>query len=232
MNDQQRRRYERGARVRDFAETVKSSFPAGSKGAESAARVKELVERVTALDASRATNTRAAREGTSGKGEAREALRALLSQISRTARAISLDDPALKDRFPLPGGNPNAQALVSTARSFLAEATPLKTQFVEYGMSDDFPEALAAKIDDFESHATRQHTGVSARAADAAAIDAALDDLDDEITRFDTIARNRLDGNVAALAGLQSARRVERAPRVRAGRETPTNNPPPDKPAA
>ena len=99
-------------------------------------------------------------------------------------------------------------------------------------MSDDFLEALAAKIADFESHATRQNTGVSARVADTAAIDAALDDLDDEITRFDTIARNRLDGNVAALASLQSARRVERAPRVRAGRETPTDNPPSDKPAA
>ena len=226
MNDRQRRRYERGARVRDFAETVKSAFPAGSKGAESAARVKELVEQVAALDASRATNTRAAREGTSGKGEAREALRALLSQISRTARAISLDDPAFKERFRLPGGNPNAQALVSASRSFLAEATPLKTQFVEYGMGDDFLEALAAKIADFESHATRQHTGVSARVADAAAIDAALDELDEEITRFDTIARNRLEGNVAALAGLQSARRVERPARAREGGATPANSPP------
>lgn len=226
MNDSQRRRYERGARVRDFAETVKSSFPAGSKGAQSAARVRELVERVAALDASRATNTRAAREGTSGKGEAREALRALLSQISRTARAVSLDDPALKEKFRLPGGNPNTQALVSASRSFLAEATPLKAQFVGYGMGDDFLEALAAKIADFEGHATRQHTGASARVADAAAIDAALDDLDDEIARFDTISRNTLADNAAALAALQSARRVERAARVREGGKKSADNPP------
>ena len=228
MNDEQRRRFERGARMRDFAETVKSSFPAGSRGARSAAHIAELVERVASLDAARATNIRAAREGTSGKNETRERLREWLSQISRTARAISLDDDALKNRFRLPGGNPNAQTLVSAARSFLAEAAPLKTQFVEYGMPSDFVEALTALIADFEGHATRQHTGVSARAATGAAIDAALDELDDEVARFDVIARNRFAKDPGSLAALQSARRFERAPRRRGAPAAPSTNPPGD----
>jgi hypothetical protein len=226
MNDNQRRRFERGVRVRDYAETVMEAFPAGNKGALSVALIKELVGRLSALDASRATHTRVAREGTSGKGEARKALRTLLNQISRTARAISMDDPAFRDRLRLPAGNLNAQTLLSVSRSFLAEVTPLRALFMEYGMSDDFLETLSAKIADFESHDARQHTGSSARVATSAAIDATLDALDEEIARFDTIARNRFAGDAATLAALRSARRVEQAPRAREVEETPANNPP------
>lgn len=220
MNSRQRRRHERGARVRDFAETVKSSFPAGSKGAASAARVAELVGRVAELDASRTGNVRAAHEGASGKSEANAALRALLSQISRTARAISIEDSTLKDKFQLPGDTPNMQLVVSTARSFLAEAGPLKARFVEYGMGSDFLERLGALIADFESHAARRNTGASQRASDGAAIDSTLDELDEEITRFDAIAQNTFATDPAALAALRAARRLERAPR-RAGATTP-----------
>lgn len=226
MNDNQRRRYERGVRVRDFAQTVKRSFPADSKGAQSIALVEELVGRLAALDASRATHTRVAREGTSGKGEARKALRALLNQISRTARAISMDDPAFRDRFRLPAGSLNAQTLLSVSRSFLAEVTPLRALFTEYGMSDDFLETLAAKIADFERHDARQHMGSSARVAEGTAIDAALDALDEEIARFDIITRNRFAGDAATLAALRSARRVEQAPRAREVAETPATNAP------
>lgn len=228
MNDRQTRRYERGVRAADFAESVKTSFPAGSKGADSIARIKELVKRVAALDASRDTSARTARAGTAGKVEAREALRALLSQISRTARAIALEDPALKERFRLYDGNPNAQALLATARSFLAEAAPLKERFVEYGMGADFLEVLGAKIADFEAHATRQHAGTSQRAADRAALDDALEALDEEVARFDAIARNKFAADPGLLAAWAAAGRVERTPRRRAGGESP----PLDQPSA
>lgn len=213
MNDTQRRRHERGLRVRDFAETVKDSFPSNSKGAESIARVEQLVEQLTALDASHATNKRAAQAGTSGKKEAREELRRMLSRISKTGRAIGMDDTSLKNRFRLPDTNPNSQTLLGTARSILAEATPLKSRFVEYGHSADFLDTLGEKISRFESFATQQNTGASARKADSAAIDSALDSLDTEITRLDAIVRNKYADDPAQLAAWESARRVERAPR-------------------
>jgi hypothetical protein len=213
MNDRQRRRHERGLRVRDFAETVKDSFTAKSKGAESIARVRQLVENLSALDASHATNKRAAMAGTSGKNETREELRAMLSRISRTARAIGMDDPALRERFRLPATNPNSQALVGMARSFLAEATPLNARFVEYGLGSDFLDSLGGKIEAFESFASQQNTGASARKADSTAIDAALDELDAETARLDAILRNKFADDSARLAAWESARRLERAPR-------------------
>jgi len=223
MNDTQRRRHERGLRVRDFVETVKDSFTAGSKGAQSIAHVEQLVEQLTTLDASHATNRRAALAGTSGKSDTREELRAMLRRISKTARAIGMDDPALKDRFRLPDTNPNSQTLLGTARSILAEATPLKARFIEYGHTDDFLDTLGEKISAFESFATQQNTGVSARKADSAAIDSALDAVDEEIARLDAIIRNKFADDAARLAAWESARRVEHAPR----KNKTTGTPPP-----
>jgi hypothetical protein len=213
MNDRQRRHHARGARVRDFSETVKASFPAGSKGAESAARIKDLVDRVAEHDASRAINTRTAHEGAGGKSDALVALRTLLGQVSRTARAISLEDPALRDRFQVPNKNPNMQAVVTTARSFIVEAEPLKARFIEYGMAADFLTRLDALVTDFESHAERRNTGANQSAVDNAAINSALDELDAEVARYVAIVQNKFAADAATLAGLRTASRLERAPR-------------------
>jgi hypothetical protein len=213
MNDTQRRRHERGLRVRDFTQTVTGSFPAQSKGAQSIARIDHLVDQLSALDASHATNKRAAREGTSGKNDVRTQLHAMLKRISHTAHAAGMDDPALKNSFRLPDANPNSQTILGTARSFLAEAAPLKPRFVEYGLDSGFLDALSAKINAFESFASQQNTGASARKANSIAIDAALDSLDAEIARLDAIVGNKFADDPAQLAAWQSARRVERAPR-------------------
>jgi hypothetical protein len=221
MNDSQRRRHERGLRVRDFTETIKDSFTSKSKGAQSIAHVGQLVEQLIALDAAHATNKRAARAGTSGKNDTRDELRAMLRRISRTARAAGLDDPALKDRFRLPSSNPNTQTLIGTARSFLAEATPLKSRLADYGLASDFLDTLGAKIEAFETFASRQNTGASERKANSAAIDAALDDLDAEIARLDAIVTNQFAGDAARLAAWESARRVEHAPHRTKGAPPP-----------
>lgn len=217
MNDRQRRRQERAERVRDFAATLNTEFTDGSKGAQSVARMNELVERVTTLEASHATNAREARAGTTGKTEARDGLRKLLSRISETARVIATDDPSLKDKFRLPAGNPNSRSLLSTARSIQTEVVPHKARFVEYGLAADFLDKLGEKIDTFEQSANRQHTGTSARKGDSAAINAALDAVDEEIARLDAIIRNKFADDAARLAAWESARRIEHAPQKSKG---------------
>ena len=210
MDDKQRRRFARGEQVRDFTPSVADSFPKNSKGAASITRINQLVDQITQLDASRETNRRAAKAGTSGKKEAREALRAIISTTSRTARAIGMDDPEVRDKFRVPTGNTNDQTLISTARSFLTEATPRKAQFIAYGMKADFLDDFDAKIKAFESHAEQQHTSRGARAADRAAIKASLDELDAEIERFDVIMLNTFADDARTLTAWEMAHHTER----------------------
>ena len=221
MNDTQRRRYERAVRVSEFVEGLKGELPAAGKAAQSAASVKALVGRVAALDASQSANARRKQAGTEGKAAARQALRELLGRIGRTAGAIGRDDPALKGDFRLPATNPNEQTLLSTARSFRADAEPLKARFVEYGMATDFLDALDGRIAEFESFGERQRAGTSGRAGDRAATDSALEELDAEIARLDAYVCNAFAADPARLAGWRQASRLERAPRRAKGSAAP-----------
>lgn len=213
MNDTQRRRYERAVRVHEFVAGLQPPPPAGGKAAQSAARVGELVGRVSQLEASQSTNARAKLAGTEGKAQAREALRELIGRMGRTAGAIGNDDPALKGAFRLPATNPNEQTLLGTARSFRAAAEPLRARFLEYGMAADFLDALDARIREFETYGERQRAAKSGRTGDRVALESALDELDAEITRLDAYVRNAFAADAARLAAWEQASRLERAPR-------------------
>jgi len=221
MDDKQRRRLARGEQVRDFIPSVADSFPKNSKGTISSTRINQLVDQITQLDASRETNRRAAKAGTSGKKEAREALRVFISTITRTARAIGMDDPEVRDKFRVPTGNTNNQTLISTARSFFTEATPRKTQFIAYGMKADFLDDFDTKIKAFENHAEQQHTSRGARAADRAAIKVSLDELDAEIERFNVIMLNTFVGDAHTLAAWKTAYHTERDEQKRKNGKAP-----------
>jgi hypothetical protein len=226
MNDRNRKRLRRGQSARDLMSSLADSFAAGSKGAESVARIIELVESINALDASSATNARTLRAALDAQDGARKELRNLLRTISRTSRPVGIDDPALKDKFRMPTGSMSDQVLLSTARSFVLEATPIKDRFVAYGMSANFPDALAEKITALEGQASLHHTSKGARASDNAAATAALDELDREIERLDTIMRNTFAADPATLAAWDIARHLERIPKKRKDKGASGNTPP------
>jgi len=227
MNDRNRKRLRRGESVRDLTSNLTQAFPEGSKGAEIIAKINQLVERINAHDASSATNSRTLRAVVDAKDGARKELLNFLRTISRTARTVGMDDPAIKDKFRLPVGSMSDQLLLSTARSFVAEATPLKDRFVAYGMSADFPQALEQKIAAFEGHVSLHHTSKGARASDNASASAALDELDREIERLDTVMRNTFAADPATLAAWDMARHLERVPKKRKDKEGKGGTPPP-----
>src|SRR5256714_7281987 len=212
MNDRGRKRLRRGERVRDLATSLKAAFPEGSKAAASIAKIIQLIERIKAHDISSVTNAREIANVSGAKGDARKELRDILRVIARTARTVGMDDPELKGKFRMPKGSLSDQALLSTARSFVAEATPLKERFVAYGLSADFVNTYGQKIAAFEERSVRHNTSRSARASDNAGVAAALDELDAEVERLDTIMRNTFADDHETLAAWDLARRLERLP--------------------
>ena len=212
MNDRSRKRLRRGERVRDLIKSLTTVFLEGSKGAASITKIVQLIERAKALDTSFVTNAREFVNVSGAKGDARKELRDILRTIARTARTVGMDDPEVRGKFRIPKGSLSDQALLSTARSFVAEATPLKDSFVAYGLSADFADVFGQKIEAFEEHSVRHNTSKSARASDNAGVAAALDELDAEVERLDTIMRNTFADDPETLAAWDLARRVERLP--------------------
>jgi len=67
--------------------------------------------------------------------------------------------PSLEEKFRVPRNN-NDQELLNAARAFLADATPLKTQFIAHEMPADFLDDLQADIDAMQAAINSQSSGV------------------------------------------------------------------------
>lgn len=100
MNDKGRRIYERASQVSAFMTASAADFPDGSKGAELAARLKEELANVAALDVAKASGAGARQQATAGRRDLRESLRAQLAAVCDTAEVIGLEHPEARGKFP------------------------------------------------------------------------------------------------------------------------------------
>ena len=221
MNDRQRRRFERLARVSNFGASVSGDFPATGKGGQAHARLAAAVAAAGTHDTARATNQRERQQSTGARKDTRLTIQTSLAAISNTADTIALDHPEVKDSFRRPRTNINDQTLLSTARSFAAAALPLKARFIEYEMPTDFLEQLDKAISGFEQSVNRQTSGASAGLASNAALENTLKQGEQELEKFDTAVRNKFRDDPAKLAAWESARRLEKAPRSPRSKATP-----------
>lgn len=212
MNDEQRRRYDRLLRARDYGLSHAADFPAASKGGASIASLGQIINSINDLDASRSTARRYAKQGTDAKKLAVENLRNSLKAISRTAATMALDSPELKDKFRAPAAKLNRQDLIALARSFHTEATPIKAKFIEYEMDANFLVDLDNQIKAFDEADTQQNSHINRSSENRAALDNQLASGEAELSRLDTSVRNKFAADTAALAAWDSARRIERAP--------------------
>lgn len=225
MNDNEIRRRQTFVRVRDFGQAHADDFTTGSLGQQ---QFSALVTVITELDGHAASEASAfgdERRGTQTRSQAREALRDDLDAINRTARAMADDVPGIDNKFRLPRGNNDSQ-LINAARAFLADATPLKTQFIAHEMPADFLEDLQADITALEAAISDQSTGVGNHVAASAAIDAAIAKGMDIVRKLDAIVRNKYANNPAVLAEWTSASHTERAPRRAKPAPQPTQQQP------
>ena len=111
--------------------------------------------------------------------------------------------------------------------SLLAEATPIKSDFIRFGMPEDFLEDLAADIAAFEQAITQQSQGLEQQTSGTAAMDETIDRAMKALRQLDTIMRNVLRDDIGMLTAWMTASHVERVPRRRRSGQQP---PPPTQP--
>jgi len=225
MNDQEIRRLDTFKRVRNFGVTHDGLFPAGTLGRDLFDAIAGIVNDLEGHAATEASGRGSARQSTTGKGAARAALLEDLYIIRRTARSMAVVMPGLDDKFRIPR-NSSAQELLDTARAFLADAEPLKAEFLRREVQERVFQDLAANITAFETALSGQYTGKEESTTAAASIVAAFDRATDALRQLDPIVRNKLHHNTATLATWESAKRTERPPH----RSNPDTPAPPQTP--
>lgn len=211
-------------RVRVYGTAHAAQFPASTRGGELFTQLNTDISELQDHAATQSSSARESKEGTTLKAVALSELQDDLEAVNRTARAMALSMPGLDDKFRLPR-NTGTQNWLAAARSFAADADPLKAEFIRRGLPENFLDELEAGITAVEQIINRKGQATSESVAATAAIDETIERGMQTVRELDAIVRNVFRDNAAALAEWQSARHIERAPR-----HTPTQ-PPPAPPA-
>lgn len=212
MNDRENRKFQMFLRVQEFFMAHLSDFAAASLARLLFGKLSDIIAEIEGHSASEASGVGLARQGTTTRGQAIDALREDLDAISRTATTMANEVPGIEDKFRLPR-NRGVQHLLSAARAFLIDATPLKDDFIKRELPANFLEDLQANIDGLEAAISRQASGVGNHVAAGAAIDDAIDRGSELVRNLDAIVRNKYANNPAVLAEWTSASHTERNPR-------------------
>jgi hypothetical protein len=213
MKETERRAYDTFVRVDGFGAAYFASFPEGSRGHALFAELKAVVAEIGEHAQAQVSQRSAAAQGTAARDAARKALRASVEAVCRTAHGMAFSIPGLDKRFRLPRGN-NDQALLNTARSFLADAGAFKAEFIRNELPADFLDKLAAQIESFEQSVAVQHRSLGARVTITSAIKSAVAHGLAVQRQLDVVVRNKFDGDAGKLAAWASASHTERASRA------------------
>jgi hypothetical protein len=225
MNDRDNRKHQMFARVRDFGAEHTSDFAANSLGRQLFTTLTSIVTTLDGHAASQTSKGGASKQGTTSRGQARQALWEDLQPISRTARAMADEVVGLDDKFRLPPTG-NDALLLSTARAFAGDATPLSAQFIAHELPADFLEDLADDIAAMEAAISDQSSGLGQRVAAGAAIESTIDEGVATVRKLDAIVKNKYANNSAVLAQWTSTSHTERDPRRRQSPSAPTSGSP------
>lgn len=217
MNAKQRRHFERAQRVDLFMDAHAEDFPAGGKGGDAAARLKELLAGLTELDVARAAAASRWQQGSAGRRAAREGLRALLQAVLDTAHAITLDHPDLSGIFTFPNADRSDRTLVALARSTAGALAPLVNLFVGYNMPATIINDLRSKADSLEHYMALQTEGLGARANSNVSAAETLQLVNGQVERLDAAVRNKYRDDHPTLVAWDRARRIESAPQHKDG---------------
>jgi hypothetical protein len=213
MNGIETRKVEMLARVREFGANHSASFAPTSVTTTLLAQVGAAVDILAAHSAAQIGSQRSTRQATANRNLTRQALRDDLEAISLAARVIAKRMPSLDEKLRMPGSLRD-QALLGTARAFLADATPLEAEFVRHELPADFLAKLAADIAAFEQALSEQRRAREDHKTASTSIGETLDGAVEAVRELDALLRNKFRNDAVTLSAWTQASRI----RWRAGR--------------
>ena len=220
MRDVERRKLDKFERQQAFFENNAADFPAGTPGGDVAAINAAVVAEMKDLAGDQFSDGNAAAQAFDDKGALVGDMMKLLRNMNRAANAFEEEIPGTDQMFRLPR-NRSESNLLAAARSFLADATPLRDTFIEYGLETDFLADLQGFITAIESARQRGDTSGEERAGSTAGLlDAASRGMKNS-RRADAIVRIKYAESPQKLAEWTVASHLEREPK----RKTNESNP-------
>ncbi len=198
--------------VKSYSKRYPADFAAGSKAAELMAIALAGEAEATGSGTEQASGDGKTRAGTVTKAGLYDGLLEDLRAISGTAKSISSEMAGLDEKFRLPRSQAQS-VLLTTARAFLKDATPLAANFIAYELAADFLTDLEDDIAAYDAAEDDQDDGLGKRVGATRTIAQALTDGCAAVRNLEPLMRNKYKNDPPKLAEWFVASHVERAPR-------------------
>lgn len=197
-------KYEMLTRVDDFVIAHAELFPKHTAIGDLQEAIHSAIEKLSGHLTAQVSGNNEVRVSMHLRIAARNALRVQLSAVEQTARALKLQ------RFWLPTKRSD-QALFSTGETFIADAEPLKDQFVLQGLPHDFIEKLKISVLDLKAAISSQTQARAARKASISLFDKTLEEAWQYFQRFEALVANTMSDNPAVIAAWDVASHMNKA---------------------
>ena len=213
MNNRDNARYDTFKRVIAFRDVRLAQFPAGSKAAGEFALVETAKAAMDAADSKQSGGKQMIKGGTTNKEVLVDALRLDLRNLAATARSIAEKEknPGFAENFRLPD-SPGEGALLTAARLFEKNATPLAAKFLAYELPADFLTNLADDVKAIDDANKQQDSGLDEQTGGTAGIGTAIRNGLAAVLQLNTIMHNKYARDAENLRAWMSASHTERAP--------------------
>jgi hypothetical protein len=211
MKNQEIRTLDTLKRTDAFHAANAADFAATSLGAKQFAIITDAVMQAGALGAAQLSAGSETHSSVLSKATLRLLIQDDLVHINRAAHSLALlGTPGVDGEFRMPRGNGD-QKLLNAARAFITEATPLKAQFIQLSLPDDFLDTLQTHTDGFETCIKSKAAGKQTRAGATTGIADTVHNAVIALHVVDTIVRNTYKNDPQKLAEWTVASHVERA---------------------
>ena len=196
-------------RSKNFSLKYTAKFPPGSVGATLFAQVAAAVPQAQgqAVDQKSAQSDR--EKATLTKAQIHPDLHDQLKAISESAYTLAdLGTPGLEAKFRMPRSAGHG-ALLTAARQFLKDATPMKAQFLTVNLPADFLDTLDQTITNFDNATDDQSGGEGGQVSATVGLAGTNATARKALRNLRTIVRNTFKNDPAALAEWELASHID-----------------------
>jgi hypothetical protein len=161
-------------------------------------------------------DNRALRLCTDARQTARDTVTAMLDAIHQTSLAVAIDIPQTDMFFRLPDYPRRDGQIIDTAGKFAEHATPLKAAFLAHNMPEDFLDKLNEATQNLQQGIDKQRLAKNDRTRASAQMSETITQALTDLQRVESIVRNTLQNDSAALTAWETARHVTKVRKSKA----------------
>ena len=221
MNDEQRRKLDKGERELAFMNDNGGDFPGGSPGAIATATQTGIVAEMHGMAGDQVSGFAGAQAEIDVKGNALQDMKDLIDQMNLAATGFADAIPGSDMKFRKPR-NRSQENIRATALAFHTDAAPIKATFIEWGLPPTFLTMLQNAIDAFDAAGSAGDTSGAHQAAATGGLADAAKRLMANGRKLNSIVLIKYANNPSKRAAWTVAHHLERDPKKKNPPTPPT----------